>query len=341
MANTSASYTLAAVLDTPMLLANLKSSMDHCPEETTEFFMGRVQVQITRGVVGKYENSRHDEKFHRVEVGDKSSRIEVFFFGNEGVRLARTLAKGAFWEFSRFFVRKGPFGVVQLTMSMYNTTEFKKLARAPSTCSAIAPPPVDETRRRVIGHVMGVDQVYLNKACSECKKDIRGKWCGNKHCRYYESQPAHVAKLKTYRAMCTITITKGVDAKLVVAEDGDCNIAVMGKPWLMTEHHLTRIFDADLVQQLLESTGKEKDNEDIRELLAEMWQVWSDCVRLSNQSYEIAFTNKKYGHTGEAGGGSRYLTGMKIDYDLVKTAGTSYDDVLASLKEFLDTVNER
>ena len=310
--------------------------MDHCPEETTEFFMGRVQVQITRAAVGKHESTCKNEKFHRVEVGDKSSRIEVFFFANDGVKMARTLQKGAFWEFSRFFIRKCPFGVFQLTMNMYNTSEFKKLARAPSTCSAIAPPPVDETRRRVIGHVMGVDQVYLNKACTECKKDVRGKMCGNKNCRYFGSQPAHIDKLKTYRAMCTITIVKGVDAKLVVGEDGTRNIAVMGKPWLMTELHLTRIFDADLVRRLLESTGKEKDNEDIRELLAEMWQVWSDCVRLSNQRYEIAFTNKKYGHTGEAGGGSRYLTGMTIDYDIVKTAGTSYDDVLASLKEFLD-----
>ena len=315
--------------------------MDHCPEETTEFFMGRVQIQITRAAVGKHESSSRGEKYHRVEMGDKSGRMEAFFFGNEGVRMARTLQKGAFWDISRFFVRKCPFGVFQLTMNMFNTTEFKKLTRAPSTCSAIAPPPVDETRRRVIGHVMGVDQVYLNKACAECKKDIRGKVCGNKNCRYHESQPAHIAKLKTYRAMCTITIKKGVDAKLVVGEDGSRNITVMGKPWLMTELHLARIFDPNLVEQLLESTGKEKDNEDIRQLLAEMWQVWADCIRLSNQSYEIAFTNKKYGHTGEAGGGSRYLTGMKIDYDLVQTAGTSYDDVLASLKEFLDASSER
>ncbi|MCH1576303.1 MAG: hypothetical protein L7S67_08505 [Flavobacteriales bacterium] len=320
-----------------MLLASLKSSMDHCPEETTEFFMGRVQVQITRACVGQAEKSRgpKGEKFHRVEVGDKSSRMEAFFFGPEGIKMARTLQKGAYWEFARFFVRKAPYNIFQLNMNMYKQSEFKRLARAPPTCNSVAPPPPDETKRHVVGYVMGVDQLYLNKNCSECKKEVRVKVCVNKACRYFDSHPARIDKMKTYRATCTITITKGEDAKLVIAEDGTRNIAVMGKPWLMNQH-LTQIFDADLVQQLLSSTGKEKDNDDIRELLAEMWQVWADCVRQSNQKYEIAFTNKKYGLTGEPGGGSRYLTGMTIDYALVKTTGTSYEDTLASLKEFLN-----
>lgn len=315
--------------------------MDHCLEETTEFFMGRIQTQITRPCVGPPEKSRgpRNEKFHRVEVGDKSARMEVFLFGHEGIKMARTLQKGTYWEFSRFFVRKAPYNIFQLNMNMYNQSEFKKLARAPPTCSTVAPPPPDETKRHVIGHVMGVDQLYLNKTCSECKKEVRAKVCGNKACRYYDTHPARIDQTKTYRATCTITITKGQDARLVVAEDGTRNIAVMGKPWLMNQH-LTRIFEADLVEQLLSSTGKEKDNDDIRQLLAEMWQVWADCVRQSNQKYEITFTNKKYGLTGEPGRGSRYLTGMNIDYDLVQTAGTSYDDTLASLREFLDEVSE-
>lgn len=330
---------LGPCVDTPVLLASLKSSMDHCPEETTEFFMGRVQVQITRACVGQADKTCKGEKYHRVEVGDKSSRMEAFFYGTDGVKMARTLAKGTYWEFSRFFVRKAPYNLFQLNTNMYNQSEFKKLPRAPPTCSTVAPSPPDETKRHIIGHVMGVDQVYLNKTCSECKKEVRAKVCGNKDCRYHDSHPARIDKMKSYRATCTITIAKGPDAKLVIAEDGARNIAVMGKPWLMTQH-LTRIFDPDLVQQLLSSTGKEKDDEDIRELLAEMWQVWADCVRQSNEKYEIAFSNKKYGLTGEAGGGSRYLTSMSINYDNVQTAGTSYDVTLESLKDFLDEASE-
>ena len=290
--------------------------------------------------------------YNRVEVGDRSTRMEAFFFGDNGTRFVRhQLQLGSYWEMSRFNVRKVAFGVFQLTMNMNNVSQFKRLSRVPAGCTVIAKSPEDEKKLYGKGSLMSAHRLYLNRACAECKKDIKDTLCENRECKRCQYSPPWFDKLRSYKITLAVSLyeTNGDASSSWMRKDSVKNVELMGKPWVLTPH-LEQLFDPNLVKSLLEggtAGHMEKFNEEIKQALADMFEVWAGCIRNTGQKIEVGYTNRRYGNgfVDRDGGGSRYLTNINnIDYTKITEEDKekhSYHETVANVKELLTMMESK
>ena len=268
--------------------------------------------------------------------------MEAFFFGHNGVRFVRQqLVLGSYWEISRFSVRKLPFGVFQLTMNMNQISQFRRLPRAPASCSVIAKSPDDEKKLYGKGFLMSAHRLYLNRACAECKKDIKDVLCENRECKRCDYRPPLFDPLRSYKATLAVSMSENSEASSWMRKDSVKNVELMGKPWVLTPH-LAKLFDPQLIQTLL--TGgtvgyMDKYNDRIKQALADMFDVWAACVRNTGQTIEVSYTNKRYGNTRvNREGGSRYLIDLDIDYSKISEVDKEthgYQETVSNVKELL------
>ena len=282
--------------------------------------------------------------FYRVEMADKSTRMEAFFFGHTGTSFVRNqLQLGSYWEISRFSIRKLPFAVFQLTMNMAHVTQFKRLPRAPASCSVIAKSPDDEKKLYGKGFLMSAHRLYLNRACTECKRDIKDTLCENQECRRCDYRPPMYDKLRSYKATLAVSMSENGEASSWMRKDSVKNVELMGKPWVLTPH-LAKLFDPDLIHELLESGHghghMDKYNEEIKQALADMFDVWAGCVRNTGQTIEVSYTNRRYGSGALVNhlGGSRYLINLDIDYSKITEedkANHGYHETVSNVKDLL------
>ena len=223
--------------------------------------------------------------FYRVEVGDKSTRMEAFFFGHNGISFVRNqLVLGSHWEMSRFSIRKLPFSVFQLTMNMNQVTQFKKLSRPPAGCAVIAKSPQDEKKLYGKGYLMSAHRLYLNRACAACKKDIKDTLCENRECKRCEYSPPLFDQLRSYKVTLALSMSENSEASSWMRKDSVKNVELMGKPWVLTPH-LEKLFDPQLITTLLKggtAGHMDKYNEQIKQALADMFEVSIICQRGKN-----------------------------------------------------------
>lgn len=268
--------------------------------------------------------------------------MEAFFFGDTGIKFVRHhLLLGTYWEMSRFNVRKLSFGVFQLTMNMNNVSKFKKLTRQPAGCTNIAKSPDDKKKLYGKGSLMSAHRLYLNRACAECKKDIKETLCENRECKRCQYSPPWFDKLRTYKATLAVNLSeKNNQASSWMRKDNVKNVELIGKPWVLTPH-LEKLFDPMHIKSLLEGGAvghMEKYNDQIKQALADMLDVWAACIRNTGQEIEVEYTNRRYGFVDRDGGGSRYLTDIRIDYSKITQEdkeSNGYLETVTNVKDLL------
>lgn len=278
-----------------------------------QFFQGTVSVKVTRAFNEPPLQAQSGSKYGRVQVGDCSTRVEVFFFDTGALNMAAKLLQDGYFTLTAFFIRKQEFGVALTAHPSY--TDLKRLVAVPATCTSIAAPRADENKYSCRAYMSGVNRVFLNMVCAGCDKDILGNdeaMCKTVGCIYKEVYPPHHAEEKNFKVILTFTVSQSTDPEYA---NGMVSIMMMHTNKNQMAPHLGKLFPARLLQQLLQT--KKVSYQEVKALLIEMIEVWALCIANSGQLMSAVFNyTNRYNKKKENpdAGGRRYLIDLDLDY---------------------------